>query len=481
MDKSIHYGKCVILGCNRPATVRNFACLHGPWMLKPDQIEQFKSGITLKICAGHYNEDLRLYPRDKTPKSDHPPYPVTEEEIKDYWSKVSTFSSSTVSAPIRATAPKPVRPKSSSDNLKRHKVHRGPGRPSKLHHPVVRCADVLDYNHAPAVSPMYDWESGVSALSSATDKELFELDHSPASHTYHDILESPAPAFGAKVHSALRSISSFQEMDGDSTPDEEEHYNSSSTTTSPDLGKRKRPHLSLELSKLHSKRRRVHSEKERNISSVDVCEARGLPDKFVPNITLTFNLSNDPCMKYSLGIVADKDYECASYTSFRLRSEVIYVETDKERFELSWSGSRPATLPTTPVGASTTRKDVILDTYRWVRVLNPRRLDFAALAELDVPLPERFVEPVEDDLDWSEIEWGQNTIRIRGNEYHLRSIQFFKMRANSIPLFDDYDNYHFADDEQEEEGRNVEEGDFFRTLDATHSSAVSAVQLQSAA
>lgn len=424
-------------------------------MLKPDQIEPFKAGVTLKICAGHYNEDLRLYPRDKTPKSDHPPYPVTEEEIKDYWNKVATFGSSTVSAPIRATAPKPSHPRPSSDNLTKLKVHRGPGRPAKPRPQIVQYADLLGYDRESPLSPMYDWESGALAMSSATEKELFELDHSPVSSSAVSFHDAPTPA--SKQHQRNVAFRDSTTDEAEVSPSEEEH-------TISQLGKRKRPHLSLELSKIQPKRRQVRLESNLiNVAEISTRTQPPLPsDKFVPNITLTFNLSNDPSMKYSLGIVADKDYDGDSYTSFRLRSEVIYVETDRDRFELSWSGSRPATLPTTPVGASTTRKDVMLDTYRWVRVLNPRQLDSSAMAQLDVPLPADYIEVIEDDLDWSEIEWGPNTIRVRSNEYRLRSIQFFKIRSLNNPNFGrDYDDLNDGADDEHDETSSLEEEDYF--------------------
>lgn len=481
MDKSVHYGKCVILGCNRPATVRNFACLHGPWMLKPDHIAQYKSGVTLKICAGHYNEDLRLYPRDKTPKSDHPPYPVTDEEKRDYWAKVAAFSSSTSSAPIRATAPKPpaaVAARSGSCKISKPTAERTDdeekevrlSKPKKPAHqrplltkeqldaaarqvidtpdgpvaPIVIDNYVLYPGDVPSDLPQDVWET---LLKTSVIEEQEELDHEVSLPKFLEMRGyrlPPSQPFSRPRATIKRRPATQQEQD-DTTETE--------AFIATKLGKRKPSCPALEISKLHAKRRRVHAQKDGICGETTTTAGpadKSLSDKFVPNITLTFNLSNDPCMKYSLGTVADKDYECASYTSFRLRSEVIYVETSTERYELSWTGSRPATLPTTPVGASTTRKDVMLDTYRWARVRDPRQLDAAVMSLLDVPLPDSFVEEIETDLDWSEIEWGPNSIRVRGVEYRLRSILFIRTRRSAdtlqpAPQFEQFE-------EEEEQG-----------------------------
>lgn len=507
MDKSTHYGKCVILGCNRPATVRNFACLHGPWMLKPAHIEQFKSGVTLKICAGHYNEDLRLYPRDKTPKSDHPPYPVTEEEKLDYWAKVAAFGSSTASAPIRATAPKPSAPsRGSSFTRKKSSVNKwndedfdddddddedydedydegqmekktaGKQTRHTKGHPsaairgaiITAPADAAMLNNivlysggaAPADLTQDVWEN---LLRIAVVEEDSELDHEIPLPKLHEPHGHPSQTTKAAAAAYLTrpKVKTHRKNEPQKQNDREDEMSTLETEEfiAAKLGKRKRPHLALELSKLHAKRRRVHTEKD----TISAAPESRPSDKFVPNITLTFNLSNDPCMKYSLGIVADKDYECGSYTSFRLRREVIYVETDKERYELSWTGSRPATLPTTPVGAFTTRKDVMLDTYRWARVLNPRQLDVTAMSLLQVPLPNDCVEELELDLDWSEIEWGQNTIRVRGNEYSLRSIQFVKTHrpSSTEPVS------RFEEEEEEEEQQQRQQHGYFERFDFT--------------
>lgn len=79
--------------------------------------------------------------------------------------------------------------------------------------------------------------------------------------------------------------------------------------------------------------------------------AHGVPLANVPRLTplggtptsgdvkavgeIGFDLSNRPCLVYSLGVVADKGIERATWPSRRLAREVMYVETVDERYELA--------------------------------------------------------------------------------------------------------------------------------------------------
>ena len=55
--------------------------------------------------------------------------------------------------------------------------------------------------------------------------------------------------------------------------------------------------------------------------------------RFLPNTTLVFNMSNEPCLKYSLNIVADQGVDMKTCTSFRLRNEVVFMESASERYD----------------------------------------------------------------------------------------------------------------------------------------------------
>ena len=51
--------------------------------------------------------------------------------------------------------------------------------------------------------------------------------------------------------------------------------------------------------------------------------------------SLVFNLSNEFAFKFSLCVFGDKSSDAKARTSMLLETQVIYLETDKERFELA--------------------------------------------------------------------------------------------------------------------------------------------------
>jgi hypothetical protein len=52
---------------------------------------------------------------------------------------------------------------------------------------------------------------------------------------------------------------------------------------------------------------------------------------FVPDYTIIFNASFEPCLKYCLGLIGDRGMNKEEWTSWRLRREVIYLEKGPRR------------------------------------------------------------------------------------------------------------------------------------------------------
>ena len=50
---------------------------------------------------------------------------------------------------------------------------------------------------------------------------------------------------------------------------------------------------------------------------------------------IVFNLSNEPAFKFNLCVFGDKSNSVQSRTSYFTRNQVIYLETQNERFEIS--------------------------------------------------------------------------------------------------------------------------------------------------
>jgi len=122
---------------------------------------------------------------------------------------------------------------------------------------------------------------------------------------------------------------------------------------------------------------------------------------------VVFNLSNEPCYKYSLALVADQGTEPSRWTSSRLRREALYLESRHRRFELARTGQKGE-----------------YDTYRLSQVPRASSMDRRAMEAKGVPLPAETVKVLHDDLDWEECTWGPCFLRVRGLEYPLVRLQF---------------------------------------------------------
>jgi hypothetical protein len=126
----------------------------------------------------------------------------------------------------------------------------------------------------------------------------------------------------------------------------------------------------------------------------------------IREVTIQYNLCNEPWMKYSISLVADQGFKKSLWTCARLRRDVLYLETQRKRFELSCVRG----------------KENEEDKFRWCVSKKPLPLD--KMREVGVPLPKAHVDVVDDDLRWDEINWGLNSLFVRGKEYHVSRIQF---------------------------------------------------------
>jgi hypothetical protein len=143
-----------------------------------------------------------------------------------------------------------------------------------------------------------------------------------------------------------------------------------------------------------------------------------LPPGYPPSaMHMCFNLSNEPMFKYSLSLIADRGFEPADWTSTRLRTEVLYLESDTKRYELSLDTESG------PVRAQSDAQPY--DSYTFAEVLGPQALDAEATKRAGVPLPAQHVRVLHKQLDWEEVAWGRTSVRIRGvSEYALAKMQF---------------------------------------------------------
>lgn len=128
--------------------------------------------------------------------------------------------------------------------------------------------------------------------------------------------------------------------------------------------------------------------------------------------TVVFNLSNEPCYKYSLSLIADQGTQPSRWTSGRLRREVFYLESRHRRFELALTSQKKGT------------DGHEYDVYSVSQVMRPHTMDRRAMEAAGVPLPAEHVKVKHADVDWEEIVWGPHYFRCRGIEYPLVRILF---------------------------------------------------------
>ncbi|KAM0877224.1 hypothetical protein ACQ4PT_035632 [Festuca glaucescens] len=152
--------------------------------------------------------------------------------------------------------------------------------------------------------------------------------------------------------------------------------------------------------------------------------------RFVREVTIGFNLCNEPWLKYSISIVADKGFKKSLYTSARLKKgEVIYLETHFNRYELCFSAEKPRS-----VGPNSNASDIELeknrdrsehehrDVFRWSRC--KKAMPEIAMRSIGIPLPAEHVEVLQDNLDWEEVQWSQTAVWVSGKEYPLARVHF---------------------------------------------------------
>ncbi|KAK6947073.1 Histone deacetylation protein Rxt3 [Dillenia turbinata] len=133
----------------------------------------------------------------------------------------------------------------------------------------------------------------------------------------------------------------------------------------------------------------------------------------VREVTVQYNLCNEPWMKYSISIVADKGLSKPFYTHARLKKgDVLYLETISRRYELCFSGEKLVE------GHRGESESAIVDVFRWSRCNKP--LPQTVMQSLGIPLPLDRVVILEENIEWEDVEWSETGVMIAGKEYKER-------------------------------------------------------------
>lgn len=173
-------------------------------------------------------------------------------------------------------------------------------------------------------------------------------------------------------------------------------------------------------------------------------------NKPVSEVTVLYSLCNEPWLKYCMAAIADRGLRPGYWTSARLRDEALYLETAKERFELSCTpasgaggggseggagaGGDGAAAAAAAAGQQQQQQDgkelqqqpdgqqQQQDTYTFARC--KQLLPVAGVKRLGVPLPPEEVEVLEAGLSWDDIQWANMTVTVRGTSYKMLRMQF---------------------------------------------------------
>lgn len=131
-------------------------------------------------------------------------------------------------------------------------------------------------------------------------------------------------------------------------------------------------------------------------------------NKPVTEVTVLYNLVNEPWLKYAMSAVADRGLKSSHWTASRLREEALYLETARERFELSFAGAAG--------------DDAAADTYTFARC--KRILPGVEQKKLGCPLPAEEVDVIEADLAWDDVQWANMSMSVRGKQYKMLRLHF---------------------------------------------------------
>ena len=125
---------------------------------------------------------------------------------------------------------------------------------------------------------------------------------------------------------------------------------------------------------------------------------------------IVFNISNEPAFKFNLSVFGDKSNEIQSRTSYFTQKQVIYIETQTDRYEICRQVEPSKDKLEDP--EMTLREAQQL--YTFSRVLDCRLCDneFFSLASTRVPLDNQYKEIIADNLDWHDMLWSDNELRV---------------------------------------------------------------------
>ncbi|QDZ18485.1 hypothetical protein HOP50_01g09890 [Chloropicon primus] len=160
---------------------------------------------------------------------------------------------------------------------------------------------------------------------------------------------------------------------------------------------------------------------ERVVNTRSSASSTDRKNRFKQEVTLQYNLCNEPWLKYVMASVADQGLQASKWTSARLHSEVLYAESQTTRYELSIMESQS---PSTANGGESGFGGQEKDLFQWSKCNEISPL--SEMRKVGVPFPPAEVKVLEQGVEWEHLKWGPNGVHIRDNFYPLSRIHFME-------------------------------------------------------
>jgi hypothetical protein len=136
-------------------------------------------------------------------------------------------------------------------------------------------------------------------------------------------------------------------------------------------------------------------------------------------LAVTFDAQHDLCFKYSVGLVSDVGLDESMWTSARLRTHNIVLQTPKHQSFVLSLDTECALYRWSELPAMTS--ELIMPCFRRAFNAGSKR----KLAEfVTSPTPKVGARVVYADLGWEELEWGASHVRVRDTLVPLATLQF---------------------------------------------------------
>jgi hypothetical protein len=151
--------------------------------------------------------------------------------------------------------------------------------------------------------------------------------------------------------------------------------------------------------------------------------------RLVQEMTVLFNLANEPWIKYSPSLICDRGLKPHEWTAARLHTHVLYLESPTQRYEVCKSFAAPLSRKNGDNGGGEGVKEVMEETFTFSRC--KRGLSAKMMRKIGIPLPPGEKKVEFDGLSWEDFKWGMTSVVINGKAFEVVRIHFMRIEPLS--------------------------------------------------